>query len=56
MRRFFESKGFDEVETAILQAQAGGAMARTFSTHHNDLDHDFVLRISLELDLKRTIG
>lgn len=56
MRRFFESKGFNEVETAILQAQAGGAMARTFSTHHNDLDHDFVLRISLELDLKRTIG
>lgn len=56
MRRFFESKWFDEVETAILQAQAGGAMARTFSTHHNDLDHDFVLRISLELDLKRTIG
>lgn len=56
MRRFFENKGFDEVETAILQAQAGGAMARTFSTHHNDLDHDFVLRISLELDLKRTIG
>lgn len=56
MRRFFESKGFDEVETAILQVQAGGAMARTFSTHHNDLDHDFVLRISLELDLKRTIG
>lgn len=31
-------------------------MARTFSTHHNDLDHDFVLRISLELDLKRAIG
>ena len=56
MRRFFESKWFDEVETALLQAQAGGAMARTFSTHHNDLDHDFVLRISLELDLKRTIG
>ena len=56
MRHFFESKGFDEVETAILQAQAGGAMARTFSTHHNDLDHDFVLRIALEIDLKRAIS
>ncbi len=56
IRHFFESKGFDEVETSILQAQAGGAMARTFSTHHNDLDHDFVLRIALEIDLKRTIG
>ncbi|PID70673.1 lysine--tRNA ligase [bacterium DOLZORAL124_38_8] len=56
VRHFFEEKDFYEVETAILQPQAGGAMAKVFETHHNALDHNFVLRISLELDLKRAIG
>ncbi len=53
IRNFFHEKDFLEVETGILQAQAGGAMAKVFETHHNALDHDFVLRIALELDLKR---
>ena len=56
IRRFFEEKHFLEVETGILQGQAGGAMAKVFTTHHNALDHDFVLRIALELDLKRAVG
>lgn len=56
VRHFFEEKKFLEVETSILQAQSGGAMARVFNTHHNALDHDFVLRIALELDLKRAVG
>jgi len=55
-REFFAEKNFLEVETPILQAQAGGAMAKVFNTHHNALDHDFVLRIALELDLKRVVG
>jgi lysyl-tRNA synthetase class 2 len=41
-----------EIETPILQSQAGGAMARTFNTHHNDYDMDMVMRISLELEHK----
>ncbi len=52
IREFFYEKDFHEVETRILQPQAGGAMAKVFETHHNALDHDFVLRIALELDLK----
>lgn len=56
IRHFFEEKQFLEVETSILQPQAGGAMAKVFETHHNALDHDFVLRIALELDLKRAVG
>ena len=56
VRHFFEEKDFLEVETSILQAQAGGAMAKIFETHHNALDHDFVLRIALELDLKKAVG
>ena len=46
---------FIEVETPVLQLQAGGAAARPFTTHHHALDHDFNLRISLELPLKRMI-
>ncbi len=52
VRSFYENLGFLEVETAMFQEQAGGAMARTFKTHHNALDHDFHLRIALELPLK----
>ncbi len=56
IREFFAEKDFLEVETPILQPQAGGAMAKVFETHHNALDHDFVLRIALELDLKKVVG
>lgn len=56
IRNFFYDKKFHEVETRTLQPQAGGAMAKVFTTHHNALDHDFVLRIALELDLKMTLS
>lgn len=52
IRQFFDDKKFLEIETPILQSQAGGAMAKTFNTHHNDYDIDMVLRISLELEHK----
>lgn len=52
VRNFFDNKGFLEIETPILQNQAGGAMAKTFNTHHNDYDIDMVLRISLEIEHK----
>ncbi len=55
MRRFLDGEGFLEVETPTLQEVAGGAAARPFMTHHNALKHDFKLRISLELPLKRLI-
>lgn len=55
IRRFFEAKGFLEVETPILQPTTGGAEARPFKTYHNALDHEFYLRISLELYLKRLL-
>ncbi len=52
IRHFFDNKNFIEVETPILQNQAGGAMAKVFNTHHNDYDMPMVLRIALELDHK----
>ena len=52
VRFFFDTNNFLEIETPILQNQAGGAMAKTFNTHHNDYDMDMVLRISLELEHK----
>lgn len=52
IRAFFDNKNFLEIETPILQTQAGGAMAKVFNTHHNDYDMDMVLRISLELEHK----
>ena len=55
VRRFFQRRGFMEVETPVLQDRAGGAAARPFSTHHNALDRDLALRIALELHLKRLL-
>jgi lysyl-tRNA synthetase, class II len=55
MRDFLDGEGFVEVETPVLQAVAGGAAAKPFSTYYNALDHEFHLRISLELYLKRLI-
>lgn len=52
VRDFYENLDFMEVETSVLSAQAGGAMAKTFRTHHNALDQEFHLRIALELPLK----
>ena len=55
VRNYLDSQGFLEVETPVLVSNAGGAAARPFVTHHNALNEDFKLRISLELYLKRLI-
>lgn len=55
MRRYFDDRGWMEVETPILQPLYGGASARPFITHHNTLDVDMYMRIALELYLKRLL-
>ncbi|MGB1253332.1 MAG: lysine--tRNA ligase [Candidatus Promineifilaceae bacterium] len=55
MRRFMDDAGFLEVETPILQPIYGGAAAKPFTTHHNQLKQELYLRISFELYLKRLL-
>jgi lysyl-tRNA synthetase class 2 len=54
-RRALKGKGFLEVETPVFERVPGGADAEPFRTHHNALNADFYLRISLELPLKRLL-
>jgi lysyl-tRNA synthetase class 2 len=55
IRKTLDEWGFVEVETPVLQPRYGGAFARPFTTHHNELDADLYLRIATELYLKRLI-
>lgn len=55
IRRYLEDRDFLEIETPVLQTEAGGAEARPFITHHNTLDMPLYLRIATELHLKRLV-
>jgi lysyl-tRNA synthetase class 2 len=55
LRRFFDDYDFLEVETPVMQPIYGGAAARPFTTHHNQLKQELYLRISFELYLKRLL-
>jgi lysyl-tRNA synthetase class 2 len=55
MRRWLDERDFLEIETPVLQTEAGGADARPFATHHNALDLPLTLRIATELHLKRLV-
>lgn len=55
IRRFFDNRGYLEVETPMMHQVVGGATAKPFLTHHNALDLDLNMRIALELHLKRLV-
>lgn len=55
IRRYLETRDFLEIETPVLQSEAGGAEARPFITYHNTLEMDLYLRIATELHLKRLV-
>lgn len=52
IKNFLDTRDFLEVETPMMATLAGGAAAKPFKTHHNDLNQDMVMRIAPELYLK----